>query len=27
VMAIYFVICYPLSLLARWYEKRLVVAH
>jgi polar amino acid transport system permease protein len=27
VMAIYFVICYPLSLLARWYEKRLVVAN
>jgi His/Glu/Gln/Arg/opine family amino acid ABC transporter permease subunit len=27
VMAIYFVICYPLSLLARWYEKRLTVAH
>jgi polar amino acid transport system permease protein len=27
VMAIYFVICYPLSLLARWYEKRLIVAH
>jgi His/Glu/Gln/Arg/opine family amino acid ABC transporter permease subunit len=23
VMAIYFAICYPLSLLARWYEKRL----
>ena len=27
VMAIYFAICYPLSLLARWYEKRLVVSH
>jgi polar amino acid transport system permease protein len=27
VMAIYFAICYPLSLLARWYEKRLAVAH
>jgi His/Glu/Gln/Arg/opine family amino acid ABC transporter permease subunit len=27
VMAIYFVICYPLSLLARWYEKRLTVVH
>jgi His/Glu/Gln/Arg/opine family amino acid ABC transporter permease subunit len=27
VMAIYFAICYPLSLLARWYEKRLTVAH
>jgi polar amino acid transport system permease protein len=27
VMAIYFVICYPLSLLARWCEKRLLVAH
>src|ERR1700756_105445 len=27
VMAIYFVICYPLSLLARWYEKRLTVSH
>ncbi|HMK81094.1 MAG TPA: amino acid ABC transporter permease [Xanthobacteraceae bacterium] len=27
VMAIYFIICYPLSLLARWYEKRLVVPH
>jgi His/Glu/Gln/Arg/opine family amino acid ABC transporter permease subunit len=26
VMAIYFAICYPLSLLARWYEKRLTVA-
>jgi len=26
VMAIYFVICYPLSLLARWYEKRLTIA-
>jgi His/Glu/Gln/Arg/opine family amino acid ABC transporter permease subunit len=25
VMAIYFAICYPLSLLARWYEKRLTV--
>jgi His/Glu/Gln/Arg/opine family amino acid ABC transporter permease subunit len=25
VMAIYFVICYPLSLLARWYEKRAAV--
>jgi His/Glu/Gln/Arg/opine family amino acid ABC transporter permease subunit len=25
VMAIYFVICYPLSLLARWYEKRMTV--
>jgi polar amino acid transport system permease protein len=27
VMVIYFLICYPLSLLARWCEKRLVVAH
>jgi|SRR5581483_1074641 len=27
VMAIYFLICYPLSLLARWCEKRLQVAH
>ena len=27
VMVIYFVICYPLSLLARWCEKRLLVAH
>jgi len=27
VMAIYFLICYPLSLLARWCEKRLVVMH
>jgi His/Glu/Gln/Arg/opine family amino acid ABC transporter permease subunit len=27
VMPIYFAICYPLSLLARWYEKRLTVAH
>lgn len=27
VMAIYFAICYPLSLLARWYEKRLAVSH
>jgi len=27
VMVIYFAICYPLSLLARWYEKRLTVAH
>ena len=27
VMAIYFAICYPLSVLARWYEKRLVVSH
>ena len=27
VMAIYFAICYPLSLLARWYEKRSIVAH
>jgi His/Glu/Gln/Arg/opine family amino acid ABC transporter permease subunit len=27
VMAIYFVICYPLSLLARWYEKRLTVSY
>jgi polar amino acid transport system permease protein len=27
VMAIYFVICYPLSLLARWSEKRSRVAH
>src|SRR5262249_14052227 len=26
VMAIYFAICYPLSLLARWYEKRLGVS-
>ena len=26
VMAIYFLICYPLSLLARWCEKRLTVA-
>jgi polar amino acid transport system permease protein len=27
VMAIYFIICYPLALLARWYEKRLLVSH
>ena len=27
VMAIYFLICYPLSLLARWCENRLLVAH
>ena len=27
VMAIYFAICYPLSLLARWYEKRSIVMH
>jgi His/Glu/Gln/Arg/opine family amino acid ABC transporter permease subunit len=27
VMAIYFAICYPLSLLARWYERRSIVAH
>jgi polar amino acid transport system permease protein len=27
VMAIYFLICYPLSLLARWCEKRLLVIH
>jgi His/Glu/Gln/Arg/opine family amino acid ABC transporter permease subunit len=27
VMAIYFIICYPLALLARWYEKRLAVSH
>jgi polar amino acid transport system permease protein len=27
VMAIYFLICYPLSLLARWCEKRFFVAH
>ena len=27
VMAIYFVICYPLSLLARWCERRATVAH
>ncbi len=27
VMAIYFIICYPLSLLARWYEKRLAVSN
>ena len=27
VMVIYFLICYPLSLLAHWCEKRLVVAH
>jgi polar amino acid transport system permease protein len=27
VMAIYFVICYPLALLARRYEKRLAVSH
>jgi His/Glu/Gln/Arg/opine family amino acid ABC transporter permease subunit len=27
VMLIYFAICYPLALLARWYERRLVVAH
>jgi His/Glu/Gln/Arg/opine family amino acid ABC transporter permease subunit len=27
VMAIYFLICYPLSLLARWCEKRLLIAH
>jgi His/Glu/Gln/Arg/opine family amino acid ABC transporter permease subunit len=27
VMAIYFAICYPLSLLARWYEKRLTIPH
>lgn len=25
VMTIYFLICYPLSLLARWYEKRLTI--
>ena len=25
VMAIYFVVCYPLSLLARWWERRMVV--
>jgi len=27
VMAIYFAICYPLSLLARWCEKRLMITH
>jgi His/Glu/Gln/Arg/opine family amino acid ABC transporter permease subunit len=27
VMAIYFVICYPLSLLARWWERRSLIAH
>jgi His/Glu/Gln/Arg/opine family amino acid ABC transporter permease subunit len=27
VMLIYFAICYPLALLARWYEKRLVLAN
>jgi His/Glu/Gln/Arg/opine family amino acid ABC transporter permease subunit len=27
VMAIYFVICYPLSLLARWSERRSQIAH
>ncbi len=27
VMLIYFVICYPLALLARWYEKRVAIAH
>jgi His/Glu/Gln/Arg/opine family amino acid ABC transporter permease subunit len=27
VMAIYFIICYPLSLLARWCERRATVAH
>lgn len=27
VMAIYFLICYPLSLLARWSERRFLVAH
>jgi His/Glu/Gln/Arg/opine family amino acid ABC transporter permease subunit len=27
VMAIYFAICYPLSLLARWCEKRLMATH
>jgi His/Glu/Gln/Arg/opine family amino acid ABC transporter permease subunit len=27
VMAIYFVICYPLSLLARWCEKRFAFSH
>jgi His/Glu/Gln/Arg/opine family amino acid ABC transporter permease subunit len=27
VMAIYFLICYPLSLVARWSEKRLLFAH
>jgi His/Glu/Gln/Arg/opine family amino acid ABC transporter permease subunit len=27
VMLIYFVICYPLAVLARWYERRLAVAH
>jgi His/Glu/Gln/Arg/opine family amino acid ABC transporter permease subunit len=26
-MAIYFVICYPLALLAGWYEKRTAIAH
>jgi ABC-type amino acid transport system permease subunit len=25
VMAIYFVVCYPLSILARWWERRMVV--
>lgn len=27
VMAIYFLICYPLSLLARWSERRTLIAH
>jgi His/Glu/Gln/Arg/opine family amino acid ABC transporter permease subunit len=27
VMAIYFVLCYPLSLLGRWSERRFVVSH
>ena len=27
VMAIYFVICYPLAVLSRWCERRFVVAH
>ena len=27
VMVIYFLICYPLSLLARWCERRLLIAH
>jgi polar amino acid transport system permease protein len=27
VMLVYFVICYPLALLARWYEKRVAIAH
>jgi ABC-type amino acid transport system permease subunit len=27
VMAIYFLICYPLSLLARWSERRSLIAH